>query len=75
MSGNFYCNGNDLTSLSGCPVSVGGNFSCSFNRLTSLEGCPNNVILEEKNLYNGKGEKIGVYYVNEKLNYIIRVKI
>ena len=28
----------------------------------------NNVIFEEKNLYNGKGEKIGVYYVNEKLN-------
>jgi hypothetical protein len=38
--GNFDCSDNKLTSLEGCPESVGGNFDCSYNKLKSLEGCP-----------------------------------
>ncbi len=43
VTGYFYCSGNELTSLEGCPTSVGGNFDCSGNELTSLEGCPTSV--------------------------------
>jgi hypothetical protein len=43
VSGDFYCNGNRLTSLVGAPQSVGGYFSCSRNRLTSLIGAPQSV--------------------------------
>jgi len=39
VSGNFFCNDNELTSLEGCPKSVGRIFNCSHNQLTSLEGC------------------------------------
>jgi hypothetical protein len=40
VSGSFYCDNNKLTSLRGCPISVGGIFSCGDNRLSSLRGCP-----------------------------------
>ena len=40
VSGDFFCFGNRLTSLEGCPKSVVGNFSCSYNELTSLIYCP-----------------------------------
>ena len=43
VGGNFYCNGNKLTSLQGAPKSVGGSFSCGFNKLTSLDGAPETV--------------------------------
>jgi hypothetical protein len=43
ISGSFNCGYNQLTSLGGCPVSVGGVFSCSENQLASLEGCPTSV--------------------------------
>jgi hypothetical protein len=43
VSGDFYCDYNDLASLEGCPRSVGGSFYCSNNKLTSLEGCPQEV--------------------------------
>ena len=43
VGGNFYCNGNNLTSLENCPKTVGGSFSCGFNKLTSLEGAPETV--------------------------------
>ena len=39
VSGSFVCGFNKLTSLIGCPVSVGG-FFCNNNKLTSLEGSP-----------------------------------
>ena len=39
VSGNFDCYNNKLTSLLGCPSSVGGNFSCYSNHLNSLLGC------------------------------------
>jgi Leucine-rich repeat (LRR) protein len=43
VSGFFLCNGNKLTSLEGCPITVGKGFSCEHNFLKSLEGCPKEV--------------------------------
>ena len=40
VTGNFYCDGNRLTSLHGAPAHVGGSFYCDGNRLTSLQGAP-----------------------------------
>jgi hypothetical protein len=43
VSGNFWCDHNQLTSLEGAPQSVGGWFICADNQLTSLEGAPQSV--------------------------------
>lgn len=43
VEGDFYCYGNRLTSLKGCPKEVGGSFYCGDNELTSLEGAPQKV--------------------------------
>jgi hypothetical protein len=43
VSGNFWCEHNQLTSLQGAPDHVGGNFSCEDNKLTSLQGAPGHV--------------------------------
>src|SRR5271157_4522393 len=43
VSGYFYCSNNQLTSLVGCPSSIGGDFYCHHNQLTSLVGCPSSV--------------------------------
>ena len=43
VSGDFWCNSNQLSSLKGAPNNVGGEFDCSDNRLTSLESAPNSV--------------------------------
>ena len=44
ITGSFYCNSNNLTSLEGAPKKVGGSFYCSNNNnLTSLEGAPEEV--------------------------------
>ena len=43
VTGYFSCFQNQLTSLDGCPNSVGDYFSCSDNQLTSLKGCPREV--------------------------------
>ena len=43
VSGYFFCDNNQLTSLEGCPSTVEGFFYCDNNQLTSLEGCPSNV--------------------------------
>ena len=40
VNGIFDCDDNKLTSLEGCPQTIGGSFLCSYNKLTSLEGCP-----------------------------------
>ena len=42
VSGDFWCYRNNLTTLEGCPKSV-GSFDCSYNKLTTLEGCPKSV--------------------------------
>jgi len=36
----FYCGNNFLTSLAGCPSTVGESFNCDSNHLTSLMHCP-----------------------------------
>ena len=43
VSGDFYCNDNQLTTLEGCPTEVGRGFNCYNNQLTTLEGCPTSV--------------------------------
>ena len=43
VSGYFFCYGNDLTSLEGCPETVGGDFHCYENYLESLKGGPKTV--------------------------------
>jgi hypothetical protein len=43
VSGNFWCDNNQLISLEGAPQSVGGYFDCYDNRLTSLVGAPQSV--------------------------------
>jgi hypothetical protein len=40
IDGDFYCSGNQLTSLEGCPQEIGGSFNCGHNQLTVLEGSP-----------------------------------
>ena len=47
VNGGFFCFGNKLKSLKGCPEEVNGHFDCSDNELESLEestdksvGCP-----------------------------------
>ncbi|ACT51264.1 hypothetical protein [Methylovorus glucosotrophus] len=37
---NFHCEGNNLTSLKGCPIEVGNYFDCSNNKLETLEFAP-----------------------------------
>jgi len=43
VSGNFFCDDNQLTSLEGSPQEVGGSFFCDGNQLTSLVGAPQKV--------------------------------
>jgi hypothetical protein len=40
VRGDFNCGNNRLTSLEGCPSSLGGFFDCGSNELTSLEFSP-----------------------------------
>lgn len=40
VSGDFYCNDRNLTSLVGSPRYVGGSFVCGFNQLKGLTGAP-----------------------------------
>ena len=42
-TGDFYCRGNNLTSLEHGPSEVGGYFYCGANKLTSLEHGPSKV--------------------------------
>ena len=43
VTGDFCCNGNQLTTLEGAPETVGGDFWCQYNKLTTLEGAPQSV--------------------------------
>lgn len=40
VTGYFKCNSNMLSTLSGCPHTVGSYFDCQNNKLTTLEGSP-----------------------------------
>ena len=59
VSGDFNCQNNQLTTLEGCPNSVGGYFDCQDNQLTTLEGCPESVgdsfLCQYNNLTSLKG--------------------
>jgi hypothetical protein len=44
VSGSFYCESNrELSSLEGCPETVGGNFHCFYTNIKTLEGGPKTV--------------------------------
>ena len=43
ISGGFSVGHNQLTSLKGCPETVGGYFHCGSNKFTSLEYCPDKI--------------------------------
>jgi hypothetical protein len=43
VSGNFYCDGNQLRTLEGSPRKVGGSFYCYGNQLKTLKGSPREV--------------------------------
>jgi hypothetical protein len=43
VTGDFWCDENQLTTLEGAPETVTGDFSCSINQLTTLEGAPQTV--------------------------------
>ena len=43
VSGYFFCNNNNLTTLEGSPKKIIGNFDCSNNKLTTLEGSPKEI--------------------------------
>ena len=40
VKGNFWCNGNRLTSLKGAPEEVNGDFNCNANYIASLKSAP-----------------------------------
>jgi hypothetical protein len=67
VAGNFDCDKNQLTSLEGCPHTVGGIFDCSRNKLVNLDGCPKEVggdfRCEDNQLTSFEGTKsIGGYF-------------
>jgi hypothetical protein len=43
VTGDFWCEFKDLTTLAGAPDHVGGSFRCEGNDLTTLEGAPDHV--------------------------------
>lgn len=43
VTGNFICNRMGLSTLEGCPRSIGGNLFCYINRITSFVGGPTHV--------------------------------
>jgi hypothetical protein len=64
VSGHFYCNTNQLKTLSGSPLSVGSDFYCYINQLTSLEGSPlsvgGNFYCNDNQLLSLEGSPISV---------------
>ena len=68
VSGNFYCQDNQLTTLEGAPREVGGNFDCSSNNLTTPEGAPQKVggyfrcLDNQLTTLEGAPQKVGGYF-------------
>ena len=65
VTGYFWCNMNNLTSLEGCPLRVGSSFDC--DDLTSLEGCPKYVGDSFWCVDNNIREFTGIKYIEERL--------
>jgi hypothetical protein len=65
VTGSFYCDSNQLTSLDGCPTETGKDFWCSFNDLSSLEGSPRKVGMmfycSDNNLVSLEGGPVEVF--------------
>jgi len=40
VSGNFWCDDNEVESFKGFPLEIGGSFSCTNNQIKSFEGKP-----------------------------------
>ena len=55
VTGDFYCNDNQLVTLEGGPEKVGGDFSCSRNQLVSLEGAPEKI---DKDFYCNRNQLV-----------------
>ena len=53
IDGNFYCNNNELKTLSGSPKIVNYNFDCSSNQLKSLKYAPEFIGGDFLCCYNG----------------------
>ena len=43
ITGDFYCNDNEIDTLIGGPIIVDGDFICNRNNLTTLDGSPEKV--------------------------------
>jgi hypothetical protein len=67
VTGDFDCGGffenNKLTTLKGCPNTVGGWFDCRDNKLTSLEFCPRSVGTNFYCRWNNIREFTGLKYI------------
>ena len=68
VTGHFTCSYNQLTSLEGCPRTVGLSLYCSYNQLTSLEGCPRTVGDSFVCYYNKK------QFIEEDVRSLCKVK-
>ena len=73
VNGGFFCFGNKLKSLKGCPEEVNGHFDCSDNELESLDGpkiingnfyCHNNKINNLERLNNLLNMEIQNNYIH-----------
>jgi hypothetical protein len=75
VTGDFYCNDNQLITLEGSPREVTGNFNCNYNKLTTLKGGPQEVGGDFNCNYNklitleGSPREVGGYFYcyNNKL--------
>jgi hypothetical protein len=65
VSFDFNCSHNELTTLEGCPKSVGGNFYCYVNKLITLVGGPTSVgedfICSDNNLTTLEGSPKSIF--------------
>ena len=70
VKGSFYCYSNNLTSLEGCPQSIGGDFYCHDNNLTSLEYHPLIIKGRRINIENNNFPKDKKLYVHQNNVFI-----
>jgi len=78
--GDFYLNGNNLTSLEGCPKYISGNFHLSRNRsIKNLENSPEHIggkfFLDNTNLETLNGLKVSyskIYGLGDSKQKLVR---
>tara|TARA_B100001175_G_C19491962_1_gene633125 strand:+ start:1267 stop:1770 length:504 start_codon:yes stop_codon:yes gene_type:complete len=71
VSGSFDCSYNFLTTLKGCPISVGGDFNCHRNKIKEIDYYPNtiggdvNLLLNKIKEFNYPFDKVnGLVYID-----------